>query len=257
MKFYFSKYFGEYNLEYVDYWQCQFCGFVISKTHLNLSTSDWENLNRDYHNIFLGKDFNADDPLWINRLNAQADIINDLVDIGILPRKRWLDFACGDGKLSTILKDTYGLTLLNYDKYTPVANNVLTENDLALKSFDFVITTSVFEHIMKRQDFDYINSLVTEGGIMGLHTLVAEKIPDDPNWFYLLPVHCTFHTNKSMSLLIRQWGYKASIYNVDARLWLFFKSSSNEIETTIHKANSRDASDPKYLFKKGFMDYWK
>jgi hypothetical protein len=92
---------------------------------------------------------------------------------------------------------------------------------------------------------------------MGLHTVVCENIPLDPTWFYLLPVHCAFHTNRSMEILLQQWGFKSSLYNIDARLWLFFKSKSNEIEAIIHKANERVASKPKYIFKRGFVNYWK
>ncbi len=257
MTFYFSKYFDLYNLGRVDYWRCQTCGFVISKTHAGLSELDWEKLNHEYHSAYLGKDSNADDPRWINRLNTQAEVINDLVDIGILSRNKWLDFASGDGKLSNILKNKYKLTLLNYDRYMPVGENFLTKKDLDSSGFDFVLTTSVFEHIMKRQDYDRIAALVSEDGIMGLHTLVCENIPYDPAWFYLLPVHCAFHTNKSMDLLLHQWRFKSSIYNFDARLWLFLKSKSNEIEAIIDKANERALSKPKYLFKTGFMDYWK
>lgn len=257
MSFFFSKSFDTYDLAQVDYWKCQSCGFVISKTHADLSDSDWKKLNYKYHNSFLGKNFNTDDPRWINRLNVQAEIIDDLVNLGVLPNTKWLDFASGDGKLSALLKNKYKLTLLNYDKYTPTGDNFLAEKDLTPLGFDFVITTSVFEHIVKRDDYDYIASLITKDGIMGLHTLVREDIPNDPNWFYLLPVHCAFHTNKSMNLLLQQWGYKSSIYNVDARLWLFFKSKSDNIETMIAKANKRALSKPKYLFKNGFMDYWK
>ena len=104
MKFYFLKHFGTYNLETVNYWKCGFCGFVLSRTHADLSDRDWEKLNFDYHCTFLGQDGNADDPRWLSRLTKQAEIINDLVEIHVLPRKKWLDFACGDGKLSDILQ---------------------------------------------------------------------------------------------------------------------------------------------------------
>ena len=49
MSFYFSKYFGQYGLETVDYWLCPACGFVASKTHFDLSQNDWESLNLEFH----------------------------------------------------------------------------------------------------------------------------------------------------------------------------------------------------------------
>jgi hypothetical protein len=90
---------------------------------------------------------------------------------------------------------------------------------------------------------------------MALHTLAMEEIPQDPDWFYLLPVHSTFYTNKSMQLLFEQWGYQASIYNVNARMWFWFKSKP-DIEETIRYANNR-TSDPSYIFMNKFIDYWK
>ena len=257
MEYFFSKNFSAYALNQVDYWNCPNCNFVISKTHAEMAQADWERLNADYHNTFLGLSTNADDPRWISRLQAQTDVLNDLVELGILHRNRWLDFASGDGKLSGFLREQYQLELLNYDRYMPVGENFLTETSLVPQSFDFVLTTSVFEHIIKRRDLDDIAALVTKTGVMGLHTLVCENIPQDPDWFYLLPVHCAFHTNKSMSLLLQQWGFEASIYNVEARLWLFFRSGGSAVQTIIEQANQRAGSRPAYIFKRGFVDYWK
>jgi hypothetical protein len=257
MAFFLSRYFGIYGLDGVDYWKCQACGFVISKTHLELSEPDWMRLNTEYHRSYQGLDFNPDDERWISRLHAQADVISDLARIGILDsRTKWLDFACGDGKLSSFLKSKHGLTLLKYDRYMPAQPGFLSDRDMVFERFDFVITTSVFEHLTKREDFDYIGSLVSEEGIMGLHTLVCESIPCDPSWFYFVPVHCAFHTNKSMSILFSQWGYGVSIYNVESRMWLWFKSRCKETQAIIEKANER-LTGPKYIYKKGFVDYWK
>jgi hypothetical protein len=86
--------------------------------------------------------------------------------------------------------------------------------------------------------------------------LVSESIPADASWFYLLPVHCAFHTNRSMSLLFQQWGYVASLYNVDSRLWLWFKRPPSDIQQRIEKANRR-LNTSLYIFKNGFVDYWK
>jgi hypothetical protein len=123
-------------------------------------------------------------------------------------------------------------------------------------SFDFVITTAVFEHLTLREQFDYVEALLSENGVLGLHTLVCENVPADPTWFYLLPVHCAFHTNRSMEILFRQWGYACSVYNVAAETWLWFKNDSQEVEAVIGWANLR-ADGPHYVFKRGFVDYWK
>lgn len=258
MHYFFSKQIKGYNLTNpFDYWKCENCGFVISKTHAELSRSDWEKINHLYHSSYQGKDLNPDDLGWIERLQSQAAVLSDLIHIGLLDAAdKWLDFACGDGKLSSILKESYDLILLNYDRYMPARKGFLTDNELREKAFDLVITTSVFEHLTKREDYDFIESLVSDDGILGLHTVVCENVPCDPSWFYLLPVHCAFHTNRSMSILFQQWGYKASIYNVDARLWLWFKTNCRKVRAIVNRANVRPKG-PEYIYKDGFVDYWK
>lgn len=257
MSFFFSKYFSFCDLGQVEYWKCTFCGFTASKTHYELPSHEWRKLNLAYHEVFLGQSQNDDDPRWLDRLTCQARVINDLAIQSVLPSKSWLDYSCGDGKLSDILRNEYNLSLLNYEKFAMARQDYLDEKELIPGGFDFVITTSVFEHMTSRTELDDVAMLVSEDGIMGLHTLVCEEIPNDPDWFYLLPVHCSFFTNKCMDILLDQWGYKSSIYSVDARLWLFFKSKNDNIKSMIENANLRRSSDLKYLYSSGFLDYWK
>jgi hypothetical protein len=256
----FSKPFSAYNLKSVEYLKCTHCGFVVSKTHTEMSINDWEILNKDYHHSYQGKEFNPDDPRWIERLEAQAAVLYDAVEIGLIKFGKWLDYACGDGKLSYYLDNRYNITLHNYDRYMPPENNFLDVSQLKQRTFDFVITTSVFEHFTRRLQFDYVESLVNpENGVLGIHTVVCEHVPADPNWFYYLPVHCSFHTNKSMEMLFQQWGYFESVYNLEARLWLWFKKDkemSNDIKSIVEKANQRIGGHH-YIYKQGFVDYWK
>jgi hypothetical protein len=101
-----------------------------------------------------------------------------------------------------------------------------------------------------------VDALVSKDGVLGIHTLVCEEVPRDPDWFYLLPVHCTFHTNRSMEILFRQWGYRCSVYSASAQLWFWFKNGPGEVEAAVRRANRR-ANAPSYVFKLGFVDYWK
>jgi hypothetical protein len=242
----FSKRFDSYGLTSVDYWRCSNCGFVISGTHADMSQTEWEDLNRSCHQSYQGSDCNPGDPRWLSRLSSQARVIDDCVQVGLLRSDvDWVDYACGDGKLSELVAQS-GHHLQKYDKYMAHHDGYLSDAELAAGSFGFVITTSVFEHLTKRQEFDAIASLVSDTGVMGVHTLVREAIPQDPTWFYLQPPHCAFHTNRSMEHLFRQWGYSSSIYHVESRLWLWFKT------------DVRDRVDQsKYVYKKGFVDYWK
>jgi len=114
----------------------------------------------------------------------------------------------------------------------------------------------VAEHVTKREHLDGINACVSENGRLIIHTRISEEIPKDPNWFYLLPVHCAFHTNKSMSLLMQQWGYVSSIYCPTARLWVLLKNENQNLFKLIQAINNEFQNE--YLYGKlGFMDYWK
>ena len=252
----FSKIFNALGLTKVDYWRCEDCGFSMSKTHADMTASEWASLNHEYHSTFHGKEFCPDDPRWIMRLQTQAKVLDDSATIGLLNGGgQWLDYACGDGKLSVLLENE-GRKLLNYDRYMPSREGYLNDDQISGSQFDFVITTSVFEHFTRKNTSTQSRHWLPRIGVLGLHTLVCETVPRDASWFYLLPVHCAFHTNKSMSLLFRQWGYASSVYNVDARLWLWFKEPLRiyRAEFTMRIV---EPNGPTYILKDGFMDYWK
>ena len=129
-----------------------------------MTDSEWKSLNHEYHTTYQEKDFNPDDPRWISRLHSQARVLNDAAQIELLNGNgQWLDYACGDGKLSELLEKE-SLVLQRYDKYMTRAKGYLEESDLVPRSFDFVITTSVFEHFTLREQFDSVEALVSHTG---------------------------------------------------------------------------------------------
>ena len=257
MSFFMTKDFRAHGLDTVEYWRCNDCGFVVSKTLIEMAPAEWERVNHEWHASYQGRGFDPRDPNWNTRLQNQARMLHDIQERGLLNRNgRWLDYACGDAKLSSLLRTHYNLNLLNYERYMPKREGYIEDRELVPGSFDFVITTSVFEHFTRREQFDFVEALLSRNGVLGIHTLVCENVPADPTWFYLHPVHCAFHTNRSMEVLFRQWGCRCSVYNVDAQLWLWFKENPREVEAAIERTNRR-ADGPSYIFKEGFVDYWK
>jgi hypothetical protein len=166
-----------------------------------------------------------------------------------------LDFAGGYGTLGKILSEFYGFELPIYDSYVKSdATNYIAEDQL--KKYTVVINSAMFEHITSRDTLDKVNELVDGDGCLVLHTRICERIPKDPDWFYINPVHCAFHTNKSMQILMEQWHYESSIYCPIARCWVLLKKDKEDILGKIEKINEDFQQD--YLFyKKGFLDYWK
>jgi 2-polyprenyl-3-methyl-5-hydroxy-6-metoxy-1,4-benzoquinol methylase len=173
----------------------------------------------------------------------------------IIPNDIILDFAAGYGTLQNILHKYFSIEALLYDPFvTNIAKRYIKNGDL--KKYSIVLNSAMFEHIRNRKDIDAINNLVEDSGCFILHTVVCENIPKDSSWFYLLPVHCAFHTNKSMSILMKQWNYESSLYCPASKCWVLFKKEPKNIEKKILDINV----ELQYLYlhyKKGFVDYWK
>jgi hypothetical protein len=82
-------------------------------------------------------------------------------------------------------------------------------------------------------------------------------VPKDPEWFYLKPPnHTAFHTNKSMEILMGQWGYAFSIYCPKSKCWVLVKRKECRIVEKL-KALNQELQSEWFYFKDGFMDYWK
>lgn len=249
MEYYFSKKFSNFDLGTVNYVKCAVCGLVVSESHIKMDQRKWIKLNFNYHSVFQGTEINSDDPKWLKRIQCQANVIDNLCRNGFITKGNWIDYACGDGKMSDILRK-YGYKIENYDKYTDAKKkNYLYDKDLVGKKYGLVINTSYFEHIRARNDLDNIVNLISDIGVLAVHTRVCERVPKDPDWPYLLPVHTSFFTNKSMQILFDFWEFKWSIYHPESRLWFWFKDK--EKMKLAKKLNSD------YYIKEGFVDYWK
>ena len=254
MSYFFSKTFSRFDLETVDYWKCESCGFCASKTHFEMSDTEWTNLNNAFHS----ETHHAEDnPYNRNqRYFHQAEMTSLMTDHDLITPKRWLDYGAGVGAVSLLLEKYFSKKLLTYDKYYTPDTNPIDLKEVTERSFDLVVNMAVFEHVRDRETLDEIESLVTEDGCLGIHTLVPENVPCDPNWMYLLPVHCAFHTNKSMQLLMEQWGYTCSVYNEFSKMWVLFKKPAKDVELKVEQLN-RSLGWEYLHYKAGFMNYWK
>ena len=256
-KFYFTKQFNKFGLKNVDYWKCGSCGFTAAKTLYELNDQKWTALNEEFHSSYHFTDECYFDKNWIKRLKIQAKTLALLKNKGLLTQKKpWLDYGCGDGKLSQFLTKNK-VTLLNYDEYPGThTTNILPLQNLHSHGFDLVVSTSVFEHIRNLETLNKIEHLVSQNGCLAIHTLVREEIPQDPNWFYLLPVHCSLFSNKSMQILFEKWKYEFSLYHVPSRMWFWYRKKPENLEKIITNLN-KDHKEKEYFYKSGFMDYWK
>ncbi len=254
MFYYFSKRFEEYGLSEVDYWVCPACGFTGSKTHSEMTDDAWTELNSAFHadsNARTDNPYDRNQRYFHQALLLYLMVRNDLVvDDG-----QWLDWGSGVGSLSVQLREHFDLRLMNFDRYVQPKIYAIQEADLRPGAYSVVVNTGVFEHVRRRATLDEIASFVSPTGCLAVHTQFRGEIPNDPDWSYLLPVHCAFHTNKSMQILMDAWGFTCSLYNEPAKTWVLFRHSPAEIQRRVEKLS--DSMGWEYLhYKEGFMDYW-
>lgn len=250
------------DLDTFEYVRCEHCGLVVSKTLYEMSHEDWSEFNYNSHKdlYFNGVlKFEEIDPKYSTRHDAQANMFVELVQNGVFKYDwRTIDYGACDGALANQINGKLEkVWLKKFDAYIePLDENYLTQEEVTPKTFDFLLSTSVFEHLFgNKGEVDNIINLIKPDGIMGLHTLICEEVPQDPEWFYLLavPVHCTLWTNKAMSIVFQKNNFKHCAYNVEAQMWLFFRN-----EEAWQKLNEvKEKLSGTWILKDDFIDYWK
>ena len=260
--YFFSKEYTEHPFDYfmrnigkVDYYKCDKCGFVISKTHSELDAARWSDLNYQFHHYHessgIAKQINQ--PPYAE----QAMALSFLGKNKIVNTSSMIDIAAGYGCLSKILSKYYNLTLPMFDPYVQSKSSNKYINSQDLQTYMTVINSAMFEHVIKREDLEKVNDVVDPDGCLIIHTVICENVPKDPNWFYLRPpVHTAFHTNKSMQILMKQWGYRSSIYSPQAKCWVLLRGNTSGVQESIARLNE-ELQSRWFYYKEGFMDYWK
>lgn len=262
-RYYFSKSYSEKPFDEfmrevgaVDYYKCNHCGFVLSRTHVELDEMKHTRLNSLFHHYLEGlleNNIIGNQPPYAE----QAMMIAFLEKNGIISLDSVVDYAAGYGTLANILSKYHSIYLPLFDPYVKSddVNKYIADDELEI--YKTVINSAMFEHILRREDLDRVNSLVDKEGSLIVHTVVCQNIPRDPDWFYLRPpVHTAFHTNKSMEILMEQWGYKSSIYCPQSKSWVLRRCGIDDVEHKLLALN-RELQSDWFYFKNGFVDYWK
>lgn len=238
-----------------EFVKCPNCGLVVNQTVYEMDEKEWRLLNLENH-FYQGADENVVDPRWTQRLETQANILLQLFKEGVFKHNaRVVDYGCGDAKLSRYFRkqgEYNGEQILNYDKFM-CTEEYLSDWDMQKGNFDVVITCSVFEHLLGKRDVTEIFSYLSPQGIFCLHTLICEMVPADPEWFYLLPPHCTLWTNKAMQIIFKQYGFVGCGYHTGGKMWFFFRDEQQFIRLMERACNFMD----EWIFSADFVDYWK
>ena len=224
-----------------------------------MAPADWAALNTSWHHLAE----NDAEPSLTNQppYADQALALAILEKNNVVSLNNTLDYAAGYGTLSRFLSKYFNKNIAMYDRYVRSDSpdlHYVSESELG--KYQLVINSAMFEHVLDRSALNEVNDLVAKDGVLMLHTVVCENVPKDPNWFYITPiVHTAFHTNKSMSILMKQWGYAASIYSPQAKSWFLFKKDCHQVnwlEALVGEVN-REMQTQYFYYKPCFVDYWK
>ena len=244
-----------------EYVRCENCGLVVSKTIYEMSHEDWEKINDVTFKNYFNNDKMLEnfDPRWSERIENQAELFSNLVKCGVLKKDlRTIDYGAGEGSLANKINEKIGkVWLKKFDAYMkPTDENYLSADEVKPSSFDFLLTTSVFEHLIGTHgDVDNIINLIKPDGIMALHTLICEEVPKNPDWFYIasIVVHCTIWTNKAMEIIYKKFGFKGCAYHLESRIWLMFRNVDDFQKLKNVAAKLKGT----WTFSNNFVDYWK
>ena len=261
---YFEK---QYNGKTHQFDRCPSCGLVVNSTVYNMTEDEWAEAN-NVHKSFQGE-VDKNNVAWRNRLSRlepQAEFISQLCVNKLFEEgTKAVDFGGGDGLFTELVqkkyeesnKTTSTKTLVKtYEQFLRIKEKscYYEDADMKEKSFDLAICSAVLEHMIGRKDVDYFFNLVKDDGVAVIHTLICEKVPQDPNWFYIsMPVHCTLWTNDAMSRVFSQHNFVGCAYHLPSKMWLFFKNKEKynlckDISTLI---------PGEWTFSDTFVDYWK
>lgn len=247
-----------------NYVRCESCGLVLCQTVYEMASDEWQALNSTAHRYLRdGEIINQSITRRLLRVQNHAKLLAGVFASNVWePDARIVDYGCGDGKLSEYIQNELDVRggacvpkLLKYDKYMRPEEpcDYLEDGDIKSESFDVVISCAVFEHLIGRSGVDEVMDLLHDRGTLCLHTLVCEEVPQDPEWFYLSPSHCTMWTNKSMGLIYEQYGFVGCAYHLEGRMWFFFRDYQR-----FELLRSKSSSIPgKWVFSDRFVDYWK
>ena len=166
-KFFFSKTyreppFAEFMKEVgaVEYYKCTECGFVLSKTHSELSARTWSDLNSNFHNYLE----TAENEKIVNQppYVEQAVMLSILGQEGIINLDSILDYAAGYGSLSRLLNKYFGIELPIFDPFFKADDAERYVSHSELKTYKTVLNSAMFEHVLRREDLDSVNRLVAD-----------------------------------------------------------------------------------------------
>jgi hypothetical protein len=130
----------------------------LSKTHSELKTAEWGDLNEKFHHYL-------ENEIESGKINQppyaeQAIMISLLVKNEIINSHSMLDYAAGYGTLSKILHRYFDIAMPVYDPFVKTSGSARYIEKPVPHGYSAVMNSAMFEHVLNRNDLDNVNDLV-------------------------------------------------------------------------------------------------
>lgn len=208
----------------IDYYYCINCGFCFSP-----ELTGWDNAkmkeyiyNDEY--ILVDPDYKEkraiENAKFLTKIITQKDI-------------RHLDFGCGNGKLSTLLKET-GWNSVGFEKFDETSYKPKKD-----ETFDLITVYEVFEHCTDPHELmrSLTEPLATEGVIIFTTYISNKHLLNDKSlsWWYISPRngHISIFSQQSLALLAKE--YKLSFGSLSEFTHVFWRGIPNWAKNLILK----------------------
>lgn len=146
--------------------------------------------------------------------------------------KRVLDFGCGHGVSVLEIRQRDGIDIIGLDPFSPTSSPYILresihEANLALDSFDAIISVETMEHISDvLPTFRALQALLRPGAALLIQTHRLEDpgyIRDQDKWFYLKDptTHVSIYSDRALDEIAARTGFRrAETRDIrTARLW--------------------------------------
>lgn len=132
-----------------------------------------------------------------------------------------LDFGAGTGPVLARLLEKDGYQISLYDPYFWPDPAPLKEK------YEFVFSSEVVEHFREPgAEFERMKSLLKDGGLLAIMTLLYEDSIDFQSWYYRKdPTHICFYSKKTFEWIANHYGFSELSFSGDRTVLLTLPKS--------------------------------
>lgn len=176
------------------YYRCSVCELTFLDPKQRLPAGE-EKARYDLHQN------NPEDAGYVSFLNRMLDPLKKF----IRPGASGLDFGCGPGPTITPILSQAGYSMTDYDPF------YFPDEGWRERTFDFVTSTEVFEHLFNPgQVMAQLTKVLTKpGNVLGVMTQLLTDEVDFSTWWYRQdPTHVCFYSPATFAWIARTYGFK-------------------------------------------------